>query len=182
MSPKRPVRGLRPYQMILLVLASVVSVSIQITAFLHGFPNEYGTGVTTGAILGSSLVGLLGTVGAVCSTVCIVRRRSLRAGVGVISVVAGALGGLILVPMLPDLVNDPWGHLWIYETAVLDVLTPLCGLLVASSIVLHYADSSWWRETLAISLLLETGLHTVLLIGLIAHADQLSSAVAAGPL
>lgn len=164
----------------LAVLATILGLGGQIVAFLYAFDAAQ-TGASGRARL-SAIGGLVVTLAVLAVMARLVDREWVSAAPALGFLGAGAfVGGIVTVFQTSGRLG-PAGELYLYTVALLITGAFVTGLLLMGSGMAYAQDHPWWRPLAVAPILLYTGAHAVLFVGMLVQAGRIDEAAALIPL
>jgi hypothetical protein len=161
---------------------AVLGVGLQIVAFLLGFQAATGSPPELGWARLAAVLGLLASLGTLTLVARLVDQDWLDSTSTLLFMGFGAFVAGIVTFYLPSSTLGAAGGLFLYTATFLLYGTLVVGLLWLAAGIGYMADHDWWRPLLAAPVLIHTGAHAVLLIGLLVRAGTLAEAAAVLPL
>lgn len=161
------------------VLAAVV-VTIGVVAQMAAF--WYGFGAAAGEPPDVSRAKLLAGGGLLAAFVVILllaealRHDWLSQGAVTLFLGLGAIAGAIVAWNLPSETGGLLGYLFLYKGLILSYGGPVCVVLPIAGVIGRAFERAWWRLAMAAPVLMMTGAHAVLLMGLYLQAPEIATA------
>lgn len=155
---------------------AVAGVGAQIVGFLLGFQAATSEPASLGWARVAAVVGLLASLGVLTLLARLVDEGWLasRAAMGLLGL--GAFVGGVVAFYLPSDAVGAAGELFLYTAVVLLYGTLVNALLLLAAGIAYLGGQRWWRTLLAAPVLLLTGAHAVVLLGLLVQAGSLAEA------
>lgn len=161
---------------------AVLAVAGQIAAFLYGFwevadsrPRPMNARTLAG-------LGLLGTLLVLVLTVNVVRRGWVPVEGVLLFLGVGLIAGAFVATELPEMLEGGGfleNELFLYKAFILGYGAVATAILLATAVFAYLRNKSWWTSLLAGPVLLGTGAHASLLVGLMRRADEVAAAARA---
>lgn len=161
---------------------AVVGVGAQIVAFLLGFRAATSQPPSLGWARVAAVVGLLASLGVLALLARLVDEGWLGSRAAMALLGAGAFVGGVVAFYLPTGTLGAAGELFLYTATILLYGTLVNALILLAAGIAYLGGHAWWRTLLAAPVLLLTGAHAVVLLGLLLQAGSLAEAAIAYPL